>query len=110
MKSINIRLKIINVDAPYEYIGEAKEYNDIIEFDDNDTNYIFDKTIKRLTKSNRNNTLIIDFQNKKIIIKDKENEIDTNINLLKEEINSKKIHYIYKLDSNKIEFILEKEV
>lgn len=110
MKAINIRLRIINVDVPYEYIGEAKEYNDIIEFNDNDTNYIFDKTIKRLTKSNRNNTLIVDFQNKKIIIKEKENELNTNIKLLKEEINKDKIHYIYEIDRNKIEFILEKEV
>lgn len=110
MNIIKIYLKINNPEAPYKYNGTAKEYNDIIEFFDNDQNIIFDKTMNRITKTNKNNTIIIDFINKEIIIKYKENELRTNIKLLKEEKEENRFYYLYEIDNNKVEFELKKEV
>ena len=110
MEKIKINLIINNPDVPYKYNGDAKEYNDIIEFYNKDENVIYDKTMNRITKTNKNNTIIIDFINKEIIIKYKENELRTNIKLLKEEKEENRFYYLYELEKNKIEFILEKEV
>ena len=110
MNLIIIKVEINNVDSPYHFEGEARELNDIIEFDYLKENFIFDKKIQRVTKSSSNDSIIVDFLNKEIIIKSKEKSLKFNIELLDSKITDKKYYYLYKLDNNKIEFILEKEV
>ena len=40
MNLINVIIKINNPDAPYEYKGEAREYKDIIEYDNLNENFV----------------------------------------------------------------------
>ena len=110
MKLINVKVDINNLDSPYHYRGEAKEYNDIIEFCYLNENFIFDKKIERVTKSYFTNTIVVDFLNKEIIIKSKEKSFTLNIDLLNKEISDNKYYYLYSIDNNKFEFIFEKEV
>ena len=110
MNLIKLKVDINNTDSPYHYDGEAKEHNDIIEFDYLNENFIFDKKIQRVTKSSFNNTIVVDFLNKEIIIKSKEKSLSFKIKILKKKINDNKYYYLYTVDNNKIEFILEKEV
>ncbi len=110
MNLINIKVIINNDEDPYSYEGNAKEYKDLIEFNYQNESFIFDKKIKRITKTGLNNTVIVDFFNKEIIIKSKEKAFNINFILIKEEITSNRFYYLYKIDNNEIEFILEKEV
>lgn len=110
MNIINIKVCINNKDKPYCYEGTAKEYKDIFEYDYLDENVIYDKKIQRITKDSKNNSVIVDFLNKEIIIKSKEKEISLNIDVIKNEISDNRSYYLYKIDDNEIEFILEKEV
>lgn len=110
MNLINISVKINNEEAPYSYKGVAKEYKDLIEFNNQNENFIFDKTIKRVTKNDINSTVVVDFLNKEIIIKSKEKTFSLNIEMIKEEITNNKYYYLYIIDNKEIEFILEKEV
>ena len=110
MNLIKIRVKINNVDSPYYYEGEAREHNDIIEYNNLDEDFIFDKKIQRVTKSDSSNTIVVDFLKKEIIIKSKEKSLSLSIKVLKKEIKENKLYYMYSIDNNKIEFILEKEV
>ena len=110
MNLIKIKVDINNVDSPYHYKGEAKEHNDIINYNYLDEDFIFDKKIERVTKSSTNNTIVVDFLNKEIIIKSKEKSLSLSINLIKKEIKDKRFYYLYSIDNNKFEFILEKEV
>jgi hypothetical protein len=102
MNKININLKLNNKDMPYEYNGEATIKKDIIEFNDNLDNYIFDKTAKRFVKSNKKNIINIDFLNKNIIIKDNDNELSINIEVKRIKIKDNNIDIIYKIDKDDI--------
>ncbi len=110
MNLINIKVDIKNIDSPYHYEGKAKEYNDIIEFNYLNEDFIFDKKIQRITKIGDINTIVVDFLNKEIIIKSKEKELNISIKILSKKINENYYYYLYSIDKNKIEFILEKEV
>lgn len=110
MNLINVKVSINNDDAPYYYDGIAKEYKDLIEYDYLDENFIYDKNIERITKTGTNNTVVVDFLNKEIIIKSKEKTFNLNFELLKKEITDNNFYYLYKIDKKKIEFILKKEV
>ena len=110
MKKINIYLKIENPDSPYEYRGIAYESNDIIEFNDNSHNYVFDNKIKRITKSNKEESLILDFLNKVITIKNKTLNFTSEIEVLGIEIKNFETKYTYKLGDKKICIKFSKEV
>lgn len=110
MEKINIKLLINNSSAPYLYEGVANEKGDIISFKNNIEEIIFDKKIERLTKINSKTTIIIDFFNKQLIIKSKERAFNVDIEVFKKESSDNKYHYIYQINEENIEFILEKEV
>ena len=110
MKKVNVYLKIENPDSPYEYRGIAYSSNEIIEFNDNSYNYVFDNKIKRVTKSNKDESLILDFLNKKLMIKNKSLNFSSKIEVLEIEINNLQTKYTYKLDGKKICIKLNKEV
>ena len=110
MNLIKVKVNINNADSPYHYEGEAREHNDIIEYNNLDEELIFDKKIHRITKSDSNNTIVVDFLKKEIIIKSKEKSLSFGIKILKKEIKENRFYYLYSVDNNKIEFILEKEV
>ena len=110
MNEINIKVTINNKEAPYCYEGAAKENKELIEYKYLNEEFLFDRKIERVTKISSNSTIIIDFFNKEIIIKSKENTIRVDIEIIKKETNDKKYYYIYKLGEEEIEFILEKEV
>ena len=110
MNLIKVKVDINNEDSPYHYEGDARELNDIIEYNFQNENFIFDKKIQRVTKSNSSNLLIVDFLNKKIIIKSKEKNLELDIEILEKKISNNEYYYLYKLDNYKIEFILKKEV
>lgn len=110
MNLIKIKVTINNEESPYTYEGNAREYKELIEYDYNDENFIFDKNIKRITKTNKKNTVVVDFLNKEIIIKSKEKTFIFNFEIIKEEITDNKYYYLYKIDNNDIEFCLVKEV
>ena len=48
MNLIKIKVTINNEESPYTYEGNAREYKELIEYDYNDENFIFDKNIKRI--------------------------------------------------------------
>lgn len=104
MEKINISFKIINDELSYSYNGIASINKDLIEFNDDDFNYIFDKKIKRLIKSKKDYSTIIDFLNKNIKIIDNDKEINIEIELKKIKINRNNIDIIYKIDNNDIVF------
>lgn len=110
MNLINIFVKINNSDAPYEYKGEAKEYKDIIEYDNLNENFVFDKQIERITKSSDKNKVVVDFKNEEIRVNSDNKELNIKIKVIKKEINEFRYYYLYEFDKMKIEFILEKEV
>ena len=107
MKKININLKLNNKEMPYEYKGEALLKKDIIEFNDNKDNYIFDKTAKRFVKSNNKTIINIDFLNKEIKVKDKDNELYIKIEIKKLNIDGNNIDIIYKVDNNDIKLCIK---
>lgn len=104
MEKINIILKLDNKDIPYEYKGVATKNKDIIEFTDKKDNYIFDKKVQRLIKNNENSTIMLDFKNQEIRIREKENELIINIKVKKIDISNNKIKIIYIIDKNEIAF------
>ena len=110
MNLVNIIVKINNQDAPYSYKGEAKEYKDIIEYDYLDENFVFDKQIERITKSNDKSSVVVDFQKEEIVINSDNKELNIKIKVIKKDINENRFYYLYEFDKMKIEFILEKEV
>jgi hypothetical protein len=107
MKTINIYLKLDNKDIPYKYSGEALLKKDIIEFNDNKDNYIFDKTAKRFVKSNNRTIINIDFLNKEINIKEKDNELTIKIIVKKLIIDGNNIDIIYKVDNYDIKLSIK---
>ncbi len=108
MEEKNITLKIDNKDNPYEYKGKAILNRDILKFKENNYEYVFDKTTERLTKTSKDTTIVIDFKNKLITIKDKEN-IKIKIDIIKKQICDKLIFISYKIDSNNIKITINIE-
>ena len=104
MDKINIKVKLENSDTPYNYSGIAYINKDIIEYTDKDYHYIFDKTVKRLVKSNDKTTLVIDFNNKEIKIIEKDKELNMKIEIKKCLINENNVDIVYKVDKNDIRF------
>ena len=109
MNLVNIVVKINNKNAPYYYKGVAKKYKDIIEYDYNNENFVFDKAIERVTKSSKNESVIVDFKKEEIIIKSNNNELNIKIKILNKDIKDNRFYYLYEFDKMKIEFILELE-
>lgn len=107
MKEVNICFQVINKDNHYKYIGKAETNKDIIKFSDNNVNYIFDKKIKRLTKESKDSTLVVDFQNQSILMKNDEHEFVIEISVLKDISVEDKTEIVYKIDEDLINFIIE---
>lgn len=107
MKEINICFQVVNKDNPYKYVGKAELNKDIIKFCDNNINYIYDREIKRLTKESKDSTLVIDFENQNILMRNDGNEFLIEIELLKDKTNENKIDILYKVDKDIINFIIE---
>lgn len=110
MNLVNIVVKINNPEAPYYYKGEAREHKDIIEYNYLNDNFIFDKQIERVIKSNANDSIAVDFKEEEIVINSNNKELKIKINVLKRNIDEFRCYYLYELDKMKVEFILEKEV
>lgn len=110
MNLIKIKVIINNPNSPYHYEGDAYEHLDLIKYNNLNEEFIYDKKIERVTKTNLNGSIIVDFLNKVIIIKSKEKTLNININLIKRKITKNQFYYLYKIDDNKIEFIIKKEV
>lgn len=104
MEKINIIVKLDNKEMPYKYRGEATINKDIIEFNDKKDNYIFDKKVQRLIKSSEESTIMLDFKNKNIKIKEKENELIINIEVKEINISKNNVKIIYIIDKNEIIF------
>ncbi len=107
MKEINICFQVVNKDNPYKYYGKAELNKDIIKFNDKNINYIYDRMVKRLTKESKDSTLIIDFKNQNIIMRNDGNEFIIKILLIKDTSNDKKTDILYKVDEDLINFIIE---
>ena len=110
MKKISINFKIDNKELPYIYKGEASLNKDIIEFIDNDEEYIYDKKINRLTKIKNGYKIVIDFDQELIKLYEKENSLDIKIKIKKKKIEDNYINIDYVIDNNEICFELEVEV
>ena len=110
MNKKSITLKIDNQNLPYIYNGEASINKEIIEFIDNDEEYIYDMKINRLTKIKNGYKIVIDFDQELIKLYDeKENCLDIKIKIKKKEIKENNINIIYIVDKNEICFELEVE-
>lgn len=107
MQKINIEFKINNSKLPYLYIGEAELNKDIIEFNDNDENYLYDKKINRLTKTKNGYRIVIDFDKEVISVYEKDTSLDIKINIKEKKISNNNIKIIYSIDKEEIEFELE---
>ena len=107
MEKINIKFLLDNKEMPYLYEGEATLNKDIIEFNDQDTNYIYDKKINRLTKIKDKLKFVLDFDNEVINIEENGIEINIKFKIKKKKIIYKKINIIYSIENNKILFELE---
>lgn len=106
MKKIRIKLTIENKNNPFKYEGIAKLNKDIITFNDNNDEYIFDKAINRLTKTKKENKIILDFNKKLLNIIDKSNNMSFNIIVIKKNIDKKKMEFIYTIGDENIKFNL----
>ena len=84
MNLINVMVKINNPDAPYKYKGAAREHKDIIEYDNLEENFVFDKQIERITKTNNKNIVIVEFKNKEIRVNEDNKEINIKIKIIKD--------------------------
>ena len=110
MKEVSILVKINNKDLPYEYNGTGIINKDIIEYKDQEYNYIFDKGISRLTKYNKDTRLIIDFNKEEIVIV-QEKTLTIKIKVKEKEIKENYIYFKYIIDNDDIDFSIEiKEV
>ena len=98
-------MNISSEEDKYSYKGSAILNRDIITFYDKD-DYIFDKKINRLIKTNKNKKMIIDFNNKLITIIDKDNNVNIDIDITKKKISENKIEIIYRIDKSIFTFIL----
>ena len=107
MQKINIEFKINNSNLPYQYVGEAELNKDIIEFNDNDENYLYDMKINRLTKIKNNYRIVIDFDKEIIQVYEKDTSLDIKIKIKSKKISSNYIKIIYSIDKEEIEFELE---
>lgn len=107
MEKINIDFKIMNKDLPYTYTGEATLNKDIIEFKDNDEEYIYDKKINRLTKIKNGYKIVLDFDQEVIRLNDNDSSLDMKIKIKKKNISNNSIKVIYSIDRNEITFELE---
>lgn len=95
---------------PYNYEGMAKLNKDILEFNDNDYDYIFDFGIKRLIKSNKDNKIIIDFDKEEIIMEN-ENKLALKIKVLEYSFEENRVLVKYLIDKEEISLLLDiKEV
>ena len=107
MEKINIEFKILNKDLPYIYEGEATLNKDIIEFKDNDEEYIYDKKINRLIKIKNGYRIVIDFEKELISLNEKDNSLDIKVNIKDKKISNNYIKVIYSIDEKEITFELE---
>ena len=103
MKKTRISVQLNNKDMPYTYTGDANINDSIIEFIDNDYNYIFDKKVRRLLKSNRYNSITIDFLQKEITIKENDKEYSMKIEVKKYKVEENNIEIIYNIGNDDIE-------
>ena len=108
MKEKYITVKIVNNESPFEYKGKAILNKDILKFEDDNYEYVFDKTIERLTKEGKDNRLVLDFKNKLITITNKES-IKIKIDIIKKQISDNLISISYKIDNNIIKFTINVE-
>ena len=108
MKEKYITVKIVNNESPFEYKGKAILNKDILKFEDDNYEYVFDKTTERLTKECKDNRLVLDFKNKLITIKNKES-IKIKIDIIKKQISDNLIFISYKIDNNIIKFTINVE-
>lgn len=102
MKKIKIKLKVKNKNNPYKYEGIATLNKDIITFIDNDEEYIFDKTINRLTKIKKDNKIVLDFNLEIVNISDKNNNMSFDIKIINKNIDDNKIEFIYTMGDEDI--------
>lgn len=107
MEKINIDLKIKNKDLPYIYTGEANLNRDIIDFKDNDEEYIYDKKINRLSKVKNGYKIVLDFDQEVVRLNDNDNPLDIKIKIKSKKISNNYIKVIYSIDENEITFELE---
>lgn len=107
MQKINIEFKIKNSKLPYQYSGEAVLNKDILEFNDNDENYLYDMKINRLTKTKNGYRIVIDFEKEMIQVYEKDTSLDIKIKIKSKKISSNYIKIIYSIDKEEIEFELE---
>lgn len=107
MKEINIIFEIKNKENPYLYKGIATIENNVIRYKDDNSKVLFDITRNLLVKKDNEKIIKIDFDNKKMKIKTKNFEFDSNIDVLKikQEKNIKKISY--KIDKEEINLSIE---
>lgn len=91
--SKNIKLTI-NDNILYD--GEVNIIKDLYLFG----NYVFDRTVRRIISKDGNKETIVDIDNKRITINERENSIDLSISIN---------YYIEKDNLVEIEYFLEKE-
>ena len=101
MGKINIKLSINNKENPYKYEGIALINKDIVSYNHNGYDYVYDLRINRLIKSNKENNTIIDFDKEEIII---DNKYNLKIKIKTKIISDKERNIIYNIDKNEIEF------
>jgi hypothetical protein len=104
MEEKEIIVKVINKDNDYYYKGNSIINKDIIKFVDNETTYIFDKTIERLIKTSKEDKTVIDFNNKELTIIVDKKELKMPIIIKCKQICGNNILYKYVIDNNIIEF------
>ncbi len=104
MEEKEIIVKVDNNDNNYYYKGKCTVNKDIIKFVDNDTTYIFDKTIERLIKTRKEDKTVIDFNNKELTITVDKKELKIPIEINNKQICGNNYLYKYKVDKNEIKF------
>lgn len=106
MKKVKIKLKVNSSDTNYIYNGMGTINKDLVEFTDNDDKYLFDITLKRIIKSNKDSKIIIDFNKECVIINALNNQLEFKIKVIFRE-EEKNYKYKYELEKNIFEFLLE---
>lgn len=106
MKETKIYVSIVNKDEPYEYRGLALFNGEILEYNDENFNYIYDFKINRLTKFNKENKIIIDFDKEEIILGENRNFI-IKIVVKEKEIENDKVYIKYLIEDKVIGFIIK---
>ena len=104
MEEKEIIVKVDNKDNNYYYKGKCTVNKDIIKFVDEETTYIFDKTIERLIKTTKEDKTIIDFNNKELTVTVDKKELKMPIEINNKQICGNNILYKYKIDKNEIKF------